>query len=197
MLDLGAGDGRFVLATATAEPETLVIGVDANVSSMVEASRRAMRPARRGGLGNALFVAAAAESLPAELDGSADALTIQFPWGSLLRGVLRADPVLADGLVRVTRPCALVSILVSVTERDQAVETGPLDEQVIVALADRYATLGLAPIERRRAGPDDLARAHSSWAKRLGAGRDVWCLRLQRCDGPGRYQRRTNARANV
>jgi 16S rRNA (adenine(1408)-N(1))-methyltransferase len=199
VLDLGAGDGQFVLATAAAQPGTLVIGIDATASAMVEASRRALRPARRGGLANALFVVAAAESLPAELDGRADAITIQFPWGSLLRGVLCADPVLVEGLLRVTRPDALVSMLVSVTERDRAVETGPLDERAMAALAGRYAALGLAPIERRRAGPDDLARAHSSWAKRLGAGREVWYLRLQRRDGPDRLSapnRRIEQRGN-
>ena len=62
VVDLGTGDGRFVLAAAAAGPDTLVIGVDASAGAMAEASRRAAGPTRRGGLPNALFVVAAAET---------------------------------------------------------------------------------------------------------------------------------------
>jgi 16S rRNA (adenine(1408)-N(1))-methyltransferase len=51
---------------------------------MVEASRRAAGPARKGGLDNALFVLAAAEAPPAELWALAARVTVLFPWGSLL-----------------------------------------------------------------------------------------------------------------
>ena len=60
-LDVGTGDGRHVLASAAEDPDTLVIGVDANAAGMAEASRRAMR---RGARPNALFAVAAAEHPP-------------------------------------------------------------------------------------------------------------------------------------
>jgi len=50
-----------VLAAATASPDTLVIGMDANAAAMADSSRRA---ARRRALPNALFVVAAAEHPP-------------------------------------------------------------------------------------------------------------------------------------
>ena len=40
-IDLGTGDGRFVLAAAAARPDTLVIGLDASAAGMAESSRRA------------------------------------------------------------------------------------------------------------------------------------------------------------
>ena len=63
-IDLGTGDGRYVLAAAAAQPDRLVIGVDANAQSMATASRRASAKPARGGLPNALFVVAAVEALP-------------------------------------------------------------------------------------------------------------------------------------
>jgi 16S rRNA (adenine(1408)-N(1))-methyltransferase len=60
-LDLGTGDGRYVLAAAAARPDMLVIGLDANAAGMAESSRRA---ARRGARPNALFAVAAAEHPP-------------------------------------------------------------------------------------------------------------------------------------
>ena len=171
-----------MLATAAEQPDALVIGVDANADSMIEASRRAARPAQKGGLPNARFVVAAAEALPAELSGCADAVTVHFPWGSLLRGLLDVDPTVVAGIARVTRPEATVSMLLSVTDHDRSVGPGALDEQTFAALAPRYADHGLCPREARPATPDDVARAHSTWGKRLGAGtsRPAWLTRFRR-----------------
>jgi 16S rRNA (adenine(1408)-N(1))-methyltransferase len=180
-----------VLATAAANPDILVIGVDADAGSMVEASRRAARATRRGntcasrGLPNAMFVVAAAEALPAELDGRADALTVHFPWGSLLRGLLEADPAILAGMARVARPGATVTLLLSVTERDRAIGPVALDERRFAALAPRYAAHGLRLREAQRATVEQVTRSHSSWAKRLGAAtsRPAWFVRFDRA-GP-------------
>jgi 16S rRNA (adenine(1408)-N(1))-methyltransferase len=91
-IDLGTGDGRYVLAAAAAQPDRLVVGVDANVAGMTAASRRAAARPSRGGLPNALFVVAAAEALPAELDGVADMVTVHFPWGFAAAGPVRRRP---------------------------------------------------------------------------------------------------------
>ena len=104
LADIGTGDGRFVLATATANPRWLVIGIDPVADALVEASRRAAAPARKGGLPNALFVAAAAESLPAGLHGVATRVTVNLPWGSLLRGALALDDAAAAGIACLAAP---------------------------------------------------------------------------------------------
>jgi 16S rRNA (adenine(1408)-N(1))-methyltransferase len=149
---------------------------------MVEASRRAGRPAKRGGLTNVLFVVSAAAALPAELDGRADALTVHFPWGSLLRGLLDADPAILAGMARVARPDATATLLLSATERDHPIGPVSLDERTFAALAPRYAAHGLLLGEARPATVEDVARSHSSWGKRLGAGigRPIWSVRLRR-----------------
>ena len=171
-------------ATAAAHPGLLVIGVDADARSMADASRRAARAPRRGGLPNALFVVAAAEALPPELDCRADALTVQFPWGSLLRGLLQADPAILAGLARVTRPGATLTLLLSLTERDRAIGPTSLDEPTFAALAPPYAAHGLLLREARPATREEIASSHSTWAKRLAAGtaRPVWLVHFQRAE---------------
>ena len=67
---------------------------------MAKSSRRAARPVSHGGVPNALFVVAAAERPPTELLSIADELTINFPWGSLLRGALAFDDAAARGSPR-------------------------------------------------------------------------------------------------
>jgi tRNA G46 methylase TrmB len=60
-VDLGTGDGRYVLAAAGDDPDTLVIGLDASASAMAAASRKV---ARGASLPNALFAVVAAEHPP-------------------------------------------------------------------------------------------------------------------------------------
>lgn len=161
-----------------------MIGIDANAASMMDAARRAARPAQRGGLSNALFVVAAAESLPAELTGIADAVSVHFPWGSLLRGLLVADAAIVANVARVMRGGATLTMLLSVTEHDHVDAIDSFDESTAAALAPAYAALGLALEECRPATIDDLNRSHSSWAKRLTVGRcrPVWRLQFRRCE---------------
>jgi 16S rRNA (adenine(1408)-N(1))-methyltransferase len=146
---------------------------------MVEASRRAVR---KGALPNALFVVAAAESLPPELHGFADEVTIHFPWASLLRGLVRADPVIVQGLLAMTKPVAEITLLLSLTARDRRQGLGTLDGRVVEDLCRGMATFGLRVQESRPASARDLEASHSSWAKRLGVGaaRTAWLLRLER-----------------
>ena len=148
---------------------------------MTEASRRAAKAAKRGGLPNALFVVAAAESLPHELDGLAHSVTIHFPWGSLLRGLLSADAAVLGGLARIARPGAAITALLSVTPRDHIDDLDSLDPGTFRRLAADYAAHGLTLAEVRPATADDLARSHSSWAKRLSAGtsRPTWLVRFR------------------
>ncbi len=161
-----------MLRTARAEPGTLVLGVDADARGMAEASSRAARALRRGGLPNARFVVAAAESLPAELAGRADRVTVHFPWGSLLRGVLVDDGTVLDGLAMISKPGALLTLLISLDGRDRLPFVDPTDDSsAFTALGQRYHDHGFELAEARHATPADIAASGSSWAKRLGAGR--------------------------
>jgi 16S rRNA (adenine(1408)-N(1))-methyltransferase len=180
-IDLGTGDGRYVLAAAAAQADRLVVGVDADAAGMATASRRAAARPARGGLPNALFVVAAAEALPAELEGVAHLVTVHFPWGSLLRGLLGADPAIMSGLTRVLRPGATLQLLVSSTVRDRGAGAAPIQAATLDTLAESYAAWGLTVTEARPATVADVAAAHSSWGKRLGAGtrRPAWLLQAQ------------------
>jgi 16S rRNA (adenine(1408)-N(1))-methyltransferase len=183
VIDLGTGDGRAVLWRARREPEALVIGMDASASAMAESSLRGARPVRKGGLPNALFVVAAAERPPAELSALAAEVTILFPWGSLLRGALALDDAChaAEGVARLVAPGGVVRSLVSIDPRD-GLAVPVLNASSRDALAERWAGLGMALTAFAPARSDEIARSGSSWARRLGAGRDraVWRLELTR-----------------
>jgi hypothetical protein len=137
---------------------------------MADASRRASRR----GPANALFVVAAAEQIPPELRGVADELTIDFPWGSLLRGALALDDAAeaARGIASMLAPAGLATAIVSIEDRD-GLGLPRLDaDGACEALRDRWLAAGLEVCDLRRATADEIAATSSSWARRLGAGRD-------------------------
>jgi 16S rRNA (adenine(1408)-N(1))-methyltransferase len=171
-VDLGTGDGRHVLAAAARRPDTLVIGVDADAAAMADSSRRASRG--RAALPNALFAVAAAERPPEALHGMAGSLTVNFPWGSLLRGLLGEDDAVLAGVARMMAPGAEGAVLLSVVPRDGMPPVPPL-----ASLAPAYARHGLELVEMRPATPDEVAASGSSWAKRLRAGRERPVTRLK------------------
>ena len=143
----------------------------------------AWRRIQRQKLANVVLVAARAEELPPELDGIADEVTVHFPWGSLLTGVLDVDDSgVAAGLARITRSAGTVTVVLSVTERERALGLPLLDASLERPLAARYAAHGLGLAEWRPATQQEIADTRSSWAKRLGVGegRCAWLLRLVR-----------------
>lgn len=114
-IDVGTGDGRHVLDVARALPERLVIGIDAVAETMAEASRKAAASPRKGGLANALFFRAAAERLPGPFAGRADQVTVNYPWGSLMRIVAEPDRVGLAGLRGLCKPGAGLRVLLNYT----------------------------------------------------------------------------------
>ena len=183
IVDLGTGDGRAVLARASAEPAAFVIGVDANAAAMAESSRRANRAPST--LGNACFLVEAVEALPGPLAGVASLVTVTFPWGSLLRGALGSDVAALRGIASIVAPAGRVEVVASVTASDRVPGLETLDASAEPPIGDAWRAVGLELCGFRPAIREDIAGLRSSWARRLGE-RPVWCLELQRTDWSGR-----------
>jgi len=179
IVDLGTGDGRAVLAQASAEPGAFVIGIDANAAAMVEASRRASRARTR--VVNACFLVEAAESLPGPLGYSVSLVCITLPWGSLLRGVLGLDASALLGIASIVAPGGRVEVLASAVPTDQIAGLVELGRAAEAGIAAAWKSLGFALESMRPGTRDELLATRSSWARRLG-DRPVWRLSFQRCE---------------
>ncbi len=117
----------------------------------------------------------------------ADRVRVQFPWGSLLTGLLTADQRTVSGIADLITPGGRLTVLLSVVERDGIEGIGPLDELTARRTAHRItAACDDLIVDRCRAATAaDVAASHSSWAKRLGVGRGriAWVLRFQKRGG--------------
>lgn len=168
LVDLGTGDGRFVRAAALAQPQGFAIGLDACRENLRAASRR-LPP-------NALFVIANALELPQELHGVASRLAVNFPWGSLLEGLVRGDPGLLNGLLALCREGAGLEVRLNgeaLARLGLALEAGGAQIQQALAQAGfKMQPMQAIDVCALRAIP-------ATWARRLAFGRDPRALLLR------------------
>jgi 16S rRNA (adenine(1408)-N(1))-methyltransferase len=176
VIDVGTGDGRFVLRTARERPQSLVIGIDPVQDAMAGVARRASAKPSRGGVPNALFLVASAEALPVALSSQASLVTVNYPWGVLLRTLVQPDPDGLRAVVGLLRPGArLIALLnASVTDdRDYGERLGlpPLeDAHIDERLVPGWLEAGLEGVTWHRLDPDEEPAHHTTWGRRLVRG---------------------------
>ncbi len=161
-----------MLDAAAREPATLVLGLDASGAAMIESSRRAAGPVRKGGRENARFILAAAESPPPALLGVADLVTVRFPWGSLLRGCLGLETAVAAGVAALVAPGGTLELLMAPSARDGLEGVPTETDAIVAAAAGAFRPLRFDLAVGRAATAEEVAASGSSWAKRLAAGRN-------------------------
>lgn len=167
-IDLGTGDGRYVAHLATTLPRWLVIGVDA--------CREPLRKRARTAAPNAIFVIANGLALPDDLNGLAHRISINFPWGSLLRGLVEGEPSLINGLRRITRPDALLEVRVN---GGAITELGSTPEACILRVRSVLGAAGWCCGQERHLSTHELRTLPTTWARRLAHGPHPWALTLR------------------
>ena len=124
-----------------------------------------------------LFVQAAVEELPEELNGVANELHIQFPWGSLLRVIATGDHQVLSNLRRICVDGAWLQVIIGLEpNRDQAeiARLGlPLPgismDYVETELVPKYRASGFEIVETGILSPSSWREIESSWANGFAA----------------------------
>ncbi len=111
LIDIGTGDGSYVVKCARENTDKFYIGIDAAAENLSHYSKQAAKKPQKGGLPNALFVHASVEALPEELNGVATEITINLPWGSLLKAVAVPDVGILKGVAKLCRRGATLRVI--------------------------------------------------------------------------------------
>lgn len=184
VLDLGTGDGRNVYKKALAQPQTLYIGLDAAADNMLEIASKITRKPEKGGAPNVLLAVAGVESLPTELYGCADEITVFFPWGTLLEGVVKPLPEFIKSIALAAKKNSRFEF---VTTYSDSYEDTTISQRGLPELSTEYFSgeykkalqgfgLELENIEKL---DNEFAKGFDSrWAKRLAFGRKREFYRL-------------------
>ena len=170
LVDLGTGDGAWPRRFAREYGNCLAIGVDPDRNALREAARQAERKPARGGAPNALYIAASIESLPPELHGCADWITIYFPWSALLRAILSGDTQLAGALNQLSRPRARLSIVLNAEAPPDGLAP-PTPNSLRQSLEPFLTQAGFRISQSKWLDPDEAPA--TTWSGRLvkGSGR--------------------------
>jgi 16S rRNA (adenine(1408)-N(1))-methyltransferase len=187
VIDIGAGDGLWVYQSARMDPDRFYIGIEPNPRTLEKISEKIHRRPERGGAPNVLYAQASVEDLPPELDGAANEIHVQFPWGSLLRAVAAGDVMTLSGLRRICAPGASLEVVMSFhPERDRSelerLGLSPVSiSDIDTLLAPRYQAAGFDVTERAVMAAPAWTRFQTTWGKRLrsDSSRVVVFLRCQ------------------
>jgi 16S rRNA (adenine(1408)-N(1))-methyltransferase len=167
VLDLGTGDGRYVYELANHHPDWFVVGVDA--------CRENLRDRSRAKLPNMLFIIAPAQELPCEFEGLFWQVTINFPWGSLLDGLLACDPGLMRGLASISRLGAQIEIHLNSGALKEAGTSLEAGAAIIHENMEHHGWDLQHPHPMEQGA---LAKFPTTWARRLAHGRDPLAMNL-------------------
>jgi predicted RNA methylase len=166
-LDLGTGDGTFVVRTARKDASLGVVGIDTCLDHL--------RGSARNYPDNARFVQSDARALPEEFEGRFASLSINFPYGNLLESIRDADPELLEEIHRVSQPGSALDIVVN----ESALIGLGLDIDEGRAVLERFGhrLVGFRGSVSEMSAAD-LRDFPSAWSRKLGYGRHPRALRL-------------------
>lgn len=178
VVDIGTGDGLFVYQSARENPNRFYIGIDANVRPLEKISEKIHRKPAKGGAPNVIFIQAAVEDLPPELDETADEIHVHFPWGSLLKAVASGDENVLQSLRRICIREALLEVVIGLDSSRDLTEITRLGLQsfsiefIDSVLVSKFRAAGFEISERGTLQAGEWPEFKSSWARRL-KGKDT------------------------
>ena len=176
-VDIGTGDGKRLYRTAKAHPEILFIGIDPVRENMLETAQKISKKTAKGGLNNLLLVIGAVETLPPELSGIANEVTVYFPWGSLLESVVKPIPASIAQIQMIARQNASFTFI---TTYHDSYEGAEIEKRQLPELSYAFfngdyreimQSLGFLISDIQSLSAEDVMQLGTQWAKRLSSGR--------------------------
>lgn len=177
-IDLGTGNGKFVFDLALNNPDIMYIGIEPTASNLYEYSKKA----NKNKLTNLIYIITSIENMGDELNGLADKVFVNFPWGSLLEVVVKDIPELlskisllgkSEAEFNFTFAYSTIHEPVEIEKRNLPILT---DEYLLKNLQEIYLKAGLIIEVCSNLKPQDINKFGTLWAKKLflGKSRDVY-----------------------
>jgi len=120
------------------------------------------------------------ENLPEELAGIADKITINFPWGSLLKFVVEPDKNDLEDFAGLYKKTEKKEVLIRFGYRSdlEPTEAARLNlpdlnlEYIENKILPQFAAAGFKDLTAKEISKEELRNTESSWGKKLGFGAD-------------------------
>ncbi len=174
VIDIGTGDGRFVHKNALLNKDTFYIGIDPSETQLKDYSKKSVR----NKLENVLYAVGSIELIPEELENLANKVVINFPWGSLLGGIAKAEENIVQNIAKILKSGGMLEMTFGYSEKAEPSETerlelkefslDTLEKDVVKSFEENGFKLQfIEQLEK-----DEIFEIESSWAKRLKFGQE-------------------------
>jgi len=177
ILHIGTGDGKFSYELARKYKNRFIIGIDSSKENLKDISTRIYKKESKGGLANMLFINANIFDLPEELKGIANQIFINFPWGSLLKGIVTADELTWNNIKKVSKKGTLIEIIFGYdaqTDKTEIERLGLPEMNLNYLKTILLPELKLKGFEIKQLSEitsDNFKKFPSSWAKKMSFGK--------------------------
>jgi len=178
VIDIGCGDGKLTYKMAEADPSHFFIGVDPDFKNLEKISRKIAKKPAKGGLDNILFLHGSVERLPEELENIASEIQVNFPWGTLLEGLIVPNEEVLKNIRMIAKDNCRFMFMTTYSEDFESSYKNKRNLPELSVdyfqndLARTYAHNGFKILEVRIIDEDEKMQIESSWGKRILRERD-------------------------
>jgi 16S rRNA (adenine(1408)-N(1))-methyltransferase len=183
ILDIGTGDGRFVLKNALKDKKNLYVGMDPAEKQLKISSKKVNRKR----LSNSLFILGSIENTPPELFSLIDKIFINLPWGTLLEKIVKSENSSVKNLYDLLKDEGEIEVIFGYLPELEPSETKRLDLPKISSEVDVQQIFSsfkkhFTIVEMLRINKKDLGKLETTWAKKLkfGNDRDIYRIILKK-----------------
>lgn len=180
--DVGAGDGKFALRLARADPRSQVVGIDAEGTRMRKVAQRLKGRAPD----NLSFWMLSMDDSSPETAELFNEIYVVLPWGSLLEGMLGFNESVLGHVLDLGRLGAQLTVILNGRPWRQghsALRTeslpSPADPEVAVNVTRLLAMRGWAVREWTRMDDAEARKIETSWARRLSSSQPPEYVRYE------------------
>lgn len=173
-LDIGTGDGRFVVKSALKFPNKLYIGIDP--AKNIELFQREIN---RKKIKNSILIQSSIENFNFEdFQQFFNGVTIILPWGNLLKYIAECDSNFFEKIESILKPGSDCLIIFGYEEylessQTQRLNLPELNEDYIQTLTKMYKNLKAFKLTMFvKVNNTKINKVDSSWAKKLSIGKN-------------------------
>lgn len=171
IIDLGTGNGKFVLEEALRNPTNFYIGIDPISDNIVEYYKKKKKKYKA--ITNFMFVISSIEDINDDLSSIADKVYVNFPWGSLLEGIVKGDHLILSNIRKLMNLSGEVNFTFTYSSIYEAGEISRRElptlslSYINEELRDKFTDSGLEIIDYGLLDEDYLKNYGTLWSKRI------------------------------
>lgn len=182
-LDIGTGDGKMLYRKASKNPEYYFMGVEPAETQLKETVRKLNREK----IDNICFIISSFENL--ELNVQFNEITINLPWGTLLRDSVNANEIFMNKLSHISSEGTSLTILLGYQDELEPTETKRLnleleltERYILDKMIPAYKNFGWNILDYKKILPEELKSFDTTWSKKLShrKERDIFHLKFVR-----------------